>query len=493
LDASQVWTRSVFHGKAVGLFTTLFAGGFAVVGAVALRRERLRGARFGRVLALVALVLAVAPSLIPASWRGLASPIPLRNPEKFAVGLALALAVLAGLAFDRFRRKPPGSRGMVVIAAALGLCAAAAWMWTKPAGRVALRLVGETSGSESLAGEKLAAAFAEAGLLWVATLLALESLRLRTRYGPAIALALLTLVPIAANRKIARTAREEAVFAPTPFAQFQRKLDPHGQYRTMGASGYRPPSALEESNAANDPGQLEFSRRNWNDYTPALWGRGVVFNRDFDSGDFSRLQSLRAFSLVAARYREGSAFFGALALRWGIRFRDQDPLPGYHRVGGDPLMDWDEHERPYPDIRLLTDWREETGAVPALNSIPRLAAGQVVIESGQSRRGAARPGRLRIFENSPERLRLEADAPDPTWLFVERGFWNYRQVILDRRPTEDFPAQLAFSAVRVPAGRHAIEWRECAPGGSISRWGPVLFALAVLLLVSPGRLGFRRP
>ena len=492
VDTSEVWTRNVFHGKAIGLFTTLYAGGFAVIGAVALRRERPRGARFGRILGLVALVLAVAPSLIPAGWRNFPSPIPLRNPEKFAVGLSLALAILAGLAFDRFRRAPMKSRGVVFVAVVLCLFAAAARLWAEPVGQAALKLVGESSGAERLAGEKLAAAFAEAGLLWVATLLALESLRLPSAAGPAVSLVLLTLMPVAANRRIAQTSREEAVFAPTPFARYLEKTDPHGEYRTLGATGYRPPSALEEANAANDPLQLEFSRRNWIEYTPALWERGVIFNTDFDSGDLSRLQSLRTLSRVAASYREASPFFGALALRWGIRFRDQDPLPGYHRVGGDLLMDWDEHERPYPDIRLLTDWREETGAVEALNTVPRLAAGQVVIESGQNRVGAARRGRLRIFEKSPERLRIEADAPDPTWLFVLRGLWNHREVLLDGRPVEDFPAQLAFSAVRVPAGRHAIEWRECVPGGSVSRWGPVLFALAAVLLVSSERLGFLR-
>ncbi len=494
MEVSQVWTRGVFHGKAIGLFSTLYAGGFAVVGALVLRREALRGARFGRVLALAALAASVTPSLIPASWSEKASPLPLRNPEKFAVGLSLALAILAGLAFDRLRRTPVKPRGMLLVALALCLLAASARLWTEPAGRVALRLVGQPSGSERLAGEKLAIGFAEAGLLWMATVIALESLRLPSA-GPAVSLVLLTLVPIAANRRIAQAFREEAVFAPTAFARHIERADPHGQYRTMGAAFYRPPSALEEANASNDPAQLEFSRRSWNEYTPALWGRGVVFNMDFDSGDLSRLQSLRALSFVAARYGGASAFFGALALRWSIRFRDQDPLPGYHRVGGDPLMNWDEHERPFPDVRLLAGWREETGPVQALSAVPKLGAGEVVIESGAHGSGTARPGRLRILEKSPGRLRLEADAPDPTWLFVLRGFWNHREVLLDGRSVEDFPAQLAFSAVRIPAGRHAIEWRELVPGGSVSRWGPVLFALICLFilfrkgppLAAPGR------
>jgi hypothetical protein len=47
---------------------------------------------------------------------------------------------------------------------------------------------------------------------------------------------------------------------------------------------------------------------------------------------------------------------------------------------------------------------------------------------------------------------------------------------------EDIPAQLAFSAVRVPAGRHTIEWTEEIPGWQISRFGPLVWALAFLWL-----------
>jgi hypothetical protein len=152
------------------------------------------------------------------------------------------------------------------------------------------------------------------------------------------------------------------------------------------------------------------------------------------------------------------------------------------------LTIWDEHENAFPDIRLMTSWREEEGALAALKALPTLAAGQIVIESGATGLRTARPGRLRILEKNPERLRIEAEAPDPTWLFVLRGYWNYRAVLLDGRPAEDLPAQLAFSAVRVPAGRHTIEWLELVPGASVSRWGPVLFVLAAAVLLRSSRM-----
>ena len=230
----------------------------------------------------------------------------------------------------------------------------------------------------------------------------------------------------------------------------------------------------------SDEAHLDYCRRNWNQYTHCLWRRGTICNDDFDGGDLSRLESLRRISYDAPRYKDSQAFFGALALRWAVRLRDQDPLPGYHRVGGNAMSEWDEHEGAYPDIRLLTSWREETGALDALNALGRLSPGEIAIESGIPVRATARPGRVRIREKTPERVLLEVEAPDPTWLFVLRGYWSYRTVLLDGKPAEDVPAQLAFSAVRVPAGRHRIEWRERLPGWSVSRWGPVLFLIVLV-------------
>src|ERR1700693_4199431 len=128
LDVSQVWGRVVFHGEAVGLYATLYAGAFAVVAALSTQRERARGVRFARGLAVAFLAVSVTPSLLPAGWERFASPLALRNPEKLAVGLSLALAILAALAFDRFRRTPPKPRGMLLAAEALCLFAALSWM-----------------------------------------------------------------------------------------------------------------------------------------------------------------------------------------------------------------------------------------------------------------------------------------------------------------------------------------------------------------------------
>jgi hypothetical protein len=471
----------------LGFFTSLYAGAFAVIALVAMRRQRIAGALFARVLFAAGLGVCVLPSLLPVRWGGAHWPLPLRYPEKLAVSLVFALALLAGIAFDRFRRTPPKARWTLGVGALLAILAAGVLLFPGPSGRLAVSLISADDSLARTAARLLPQALAEGGLLWMVTAIALDRAGKGGRGPLGVSLALLTLVPIAADRRIARTFPEAELLAPTAFARFLQHADPMGAFRTLGVSNYRPPSALENAQAGSDPERIQYSHRNWDLFTPALWGRGTVFNRDYDAGDLSRLESLRRLSFRAANSADSADFFGSLALRWGIRYRDQTPLPGYHRFRGDALTDWDEHDRAYPDIRLLEKWREETGALAALNILPHLTAGEIVIESGSRAAGSARPGRLRIVEKTPERLSLETQTDDPTWLFVLRGYWTYRTVLLDGDPVEDAPAQLAFSAVRVPAGRHRIRWRERVPGGGVSRFGPVLFALFAAGCLAAGK------
>jgi hypothetical protein len=277
---------------------------------------------------------------------------------------------------------------------------------------------------------------------------------------------------------------EASVFAPPTFARLIGRMDPRGAFRTLDERFYLPPSPLGNV-PFGDPYGVEFDRQSWSWATPALWHRGTVLNLDPDIGDLSRVASLRAASSYMAKSPSAESFFGALSLRFGVRYADQPPLRGFERVGGDRLRDWDVNPRAFPDIRLLERWREAPDAVAALQGLAGLPEGEVVVESGQSAAGSARPGRLTVGEKTPERMTLEADCPDPTWLFVLRGYWRYRRVLVDGERVSAVPAQVAFSALPLRAGRHRIEWQEEVPGSKLSRWGPVLFALGAAGLLLP--------
>ena len=313
------------------------------------------------------------------------------------------------------------------------------------------------------------------------TVIALDRIRRPGTRGAWVPVLLLTLVPLAANRRVARTIREADLVTPTAFERFLRRADPESRFRTLGEPYYLGLSSLAAREAGTDP---EGGIESWVVYRQALAGRGTVINIDFDAGDFARVQSLRRLSAMAAPGPVAPAFFGSLALRWGIRFRDQDALPGYERIGGNALHHWDELREALPDIRLAQRWREKAEPLSAARALLFLESGEIVVETGSENRGRAGPGLVRVLEQTPARLRLVSEAGEPTFLFVLRGFWPYRQVLLDGGRVDTLPAQLAFSAVRIPAGRHTIDWREQVPGLEVSRFGPVIAAgvLALLLL-----------
>ena len=475
LDAWELWGGPVHNYRGMGLFGTLYVGALPVIAAAALWRTRKPGLRFARALLVLALAASVLPTFLPQAWGSWHSPLPLRNPEKFAVALVLALSFFAAWGFDLLRERPR-ARVALGVAVLLTLGAAAAVLWSGAVGRFAANLVGGDAPYPDRAAASLPFALSAAGLLWVATLVALALLR-RGAGARAAAVVLLTLVPIAANRPLARTAPEIATLGPTPFARLIARADPAGAYRTLGGEIYRPIEAPRNTRYGDG---WEAARQDWVHDTPVLWHRGMVFNYDFDEGDLARVESLRKLSGVAAGYPDSQSFFGAFALRWCVRSPTQKPLPGYHRFGGNFAQDWDEHEQPFPDVRLATSWIESPSAVAAASRIGQIPPGGLVIETGRSAEGQAGAGSVEVLRRTQARLEVATDVPAPTWLFVLRAYWDYRRVSVDGREVETVPANLAFTAVPIPAGRHRVEWEEKLPGWEVSRFGPALFGMILL-------------
>jgi hypothetical protein len=435
--------------------------------------------QFARAFFVTGLLLSVLPSLAPSSWGSRSSPLPIRYPEKFVIASVFALAIVAAHGFETFRRKGGSNHWILVTGGMFAAAAAAATLFPLSVARLATGSLGAPPSSIPLALAQIRYDIAEAGLLWVATGIALVLVAGRTRPELLLGVALLTLVPMTASRRIARSYEEE-ILSPSPFARRLQRSDPGGWYRALGESFFTGPPRT------GSPLRIETRAREWASNTQALWGRGTVLNGDFDEGDLSRLESLRKLAFVASRYRSSAPFFSALALRWGIRYREQIPLPGFRRFGGDGMQDWDELPGAFPDIRLLERWTEESDARKVVGEILKLSPGGVVLETEASKPGLARPGPVKVVERSPERLVLETACPDPTWLFVLRGFWDYRSVLVDGRPAEPVPAQIAFSAVAIPAGQHRVQWQERLPGGRVSAWGPVIF-LAVAAVLFRGK------
>jgi hypothetical protein len=213
----------------------------------------------------------------------------------------------------------------------------------------------------------------------------------------------------------------------------------------------------------------------------------MVFNEDFDEGDLARVESLRKLSGFAAAFPDATSFFGGFALRWCVRTPDLKPLPGYHRFGGNPAQDWDEHEQPFPDIRLATSWREELSAVDAASRIGQVPPGGLLLETGRRAEGTAAPGRVEVLRRTPTRMEIVAETPAPTWLFVLRAFWDYRVVRVDGVEVDPVPANLAFTAVPIPPGRHRVDWQEQIPGWPVSRFGPLVYGVTAVSVLAVKR------
>jgi hypothetical protein len=131
-------------------------------------------------------------------------------------------------------------------------------------------------------------------------------------------------------------------------------------------------------------------------------------------------------------------------------------------------------------VRLASSWREEVSAVDAASRVGQIPPGGLVLETGQRRQGTAAAGRVEVLRRTPTRMEIAVDAPEPTWLFVLRAYWDYRVVRVDGVEVETVPANLAFTAVPIPPGHHRVDWHEEVPGWTLSRFGPLLYA-AVLL------------
>ena len=480
-----IWCSRVFNGKTLGLFSTLFVGAIAPMAVVRLRRGGLPGVRFARWFGGLGLVVSILPSLIPAAWKDWTSPLPLRNPEKLVIAVVLALAILSARALEDFRARPLRLWLALAPGALFAAAALVSSIWRAQVGRWAATDIAGVPVHVHFASAAIPDALAEAGLLWMATVVAIEGWR-SSRKGVALAsLLLLTLVPISAARKLVEVSHPMDAFGPTPFALRLQKWDPRNDYRVLGEAIYhvQRPDELPPMELAI----AETPRRDWIRHTHAMWSRGTVFNTDFDSGDLARVESLRRLSLFAAGYRDSEPFFGNLSLKWGIRDATQEPVSAYRRFGGDSRQDWDEIRNAYPDVRLATRWKERRGALDALADLSKLGAGELLLETGRAGVGAARAGSIRVLEKSANRLKLEVRAPDPTWLFVLRAFWRFREVEVDGESAEVVPAYLAFSAVRIPTGVHRVDWREEVPGFDVSRWGPAFFLLGVAWCLRPRR------
>jgi hypothetical protein len=104
-----------------------------------------------------------------------------------------------------------------------------------------------------------------------------------------------------------------------------------------------------------------------------------------------------------------------------------------------------------------------------------------VIEGATGSPASAAPGEARFVQDGARRVVLEASPAQPGWLVLADTYYPGWHATVDGKPAAIHPANVAFRAVRLPAGKHTVVF-EYRP------WsvplGAALSLLSILLLAA---------
>jgi hypothetical protein len=198
---------------------------------------------------------------------------------------------------------------------------------------------------------------------------------------------------------------------------------------------------------------------------PGRWGLSGSYDPDFlglDPGPLAslnlllrvvegtpawgRLLRVGSVDYVIALHTEGQEELVHVATVRGLfsrpieLFRNPAPLPRTYAVGTSRIADGDDA------LRALVDPQFDPEREVVLASGPRLAA-------------PAFRGTSRLLESRPDHVVLETDFESEGLAVLVDGYDPGWSAALDGAATPVYRANVAFRAVRAPAGRHRIELR----------------------------------
>ena len=371
------WGEALWSGKSVGFFNTLYPGVLATLALLGARPARGRRL-FLYGLMLSSLALAVPGFYFPKRWLDVASPVPLRYPEKYMVGFALAAALLLGATVDRVLTG--SAKRLSRIAATVGIASAAAALLVllRPEAIRAFALR-HWSGSASSAGAAMHAlptSLALSALTWLAAAGAVGwAARTRRRVAAAACLVAFVAIDLASIRfRFVTTGPERDAFSPPRAAAAVRMVNEGTRFGFLPIEDYFF-AAPQAADLTTD--------------SAATHGIPYAFNQDYDVSDLYRVDVARQQIYRDQGLWKGlPGYLAAFSARSAIVEAGRMPF-GFDLAG--PRIDgkWVVvNSRALPRIRFALDVREVEGPLGAYRAIhdeETDLSRVTVVETGENR------------------------------------------------------------------------------------------------------------
>ena len=392
----------------------------------------------------------------------------LRFPAKFMAVAALAWALLAGAGFDSWREAVPSRKRLWPLAAGVVAAGWLAWAMGSRAADVGARLLVREPNGPSFAAILAPTAFALAAAAalgavvllarrsWVVAAVAVADLALRHAHlNPTAPPQLYAYRPLAVDAIRRDGGRRIYVY---DYAHIEGSSE-----RRLGrASAYRIPMP------GVDPASRWIEAAALREYILPPIGGVFGLAGSFDA-DLLKLQPTGTAELTALVHAaEGTPLEVRLLRMGGVThvvalhgdgLETLTPLavvPGHFL---DPIRIF-RVPSPMPETYVVAGARIAAGAtaIGALADPAFDPSREVVLDSGPPHDPAgAAVGTSRVVERRPDRVRIEADLVSEGVVVLLDAYDAGWRATLDGRPAEVARANVAFRALRTPAGRHAIE------------------------------------
>jgi len=476
-DAAKLWGNRVYGSRRTPYVTSLYCGIAVTIFALAGFFARIRGWRIAAAICIGSFVFALG-GYTPL-FRGLYAlgVDSLRYPEKFIAAALVTLIVFAAFAAEQFLDGDERvRRGALIASIIITSITAIVATWTLlpnfATSFVHLwKLRDAAAPLAAFARTQWLIAFALAAA-WCALIAS------RTRYVRAFALVLLVAdVGLLAAEQAPRMPRE--FFTPPPIVA---RLEPDREAYSIFHRG----SWTGGSDAAHFVNRSSHwtARNGLRPFTANAWGLRSTLEADYDETDLlpthDLLDAMQRYA-ATGNPRWSDPFVTMSNVRYIVDYANFDEAMAAAR--GDIT-----NTLPIRVRRVLADQ-------PRYYFAQRVVAGDMVAALQQNpdarftaftvAAGASPAGSSRVIDSqeTSSTATIDVETPAPALLVMTVTRHKYWRVTLDGRDAQMLPANLAYQAVVVPAGRHRVEMRYRNPlviiGAAISLLALVAAAIAI--------------